>query len=68
MKTLKEIAEWMAPRAKAIGAALATLATGLVAALPDGVTVAEALALIIATLGAAGVTYAVPNRPAEPEE
>ena len=68
MYTLTLIAEWMKPRAKAIGAGLSTLAAGLLAALPDGLTFGEVLVVVIATLGAAGVTYAVPNQPATSEE
>ena len=68
MRYLTAVAEWMAPRAKAIAAGLSTFAAGLLAALPDGVTLAEVLSIVVVTLGAAGATYAVPNRPAEPKE
>lgn len=54
--------------AKAIVAGLAAGATAAVTAVQDQVvTSGETVTIVLAVLGALGITYAVPNRPAEPE-
>lgn len=53
--------------AKAIVAALAAAAGTLSAALTDGtLSPSEITAVVLATLGALGITYAVPNKPPTP--
>ena len=55
------------PYAKAIVGALVAGLTALGTALADDtVTGAEWVGVAVATLGALGIVYAVPNRPAEP--
>jgi len=50
--------------AKSITAGLAAGATAAVTAIQDGVlTTGEGVTIVLAVLGAWGITYAVPNRP-----
>ncbi len=56
----------IAPYAKAVTAGLAAGLTALVTVLDGGVTLQEWLLVAIAALGGGGVTYAVPNKPAQP--
>ncbi|WP_405413949.1 hypothetical protein [Streptomyces rubiginosohelvolus] len=52
--------------AKAVVAGLAAGATAAATAVQDGVfTTGETVTTVLAVLGALGITYAVPNRPAE---
>ncbi|MEU5284111.1 hypothetical protein AB0G97_08840 [Streptomyces sp. NPDC020755] len=52
--------------AKAFAAGLAAGATAAATAVQDGVfTTGEGVTTVLAILGALGITYAVPNRPAE---
>ncbi|MFE9432145.1 hypothetical protein [Streptomyces sp. NPDC006640] len=50
--------------AKSLIAGLAAAATAAVTAVQDNVlTTGEGVTIVLATLGAWGITYAVPNRP-----
>ncbi|MEV7867495.1 hypothetical protein AB0P17_15640 [Streptomyces sp. NPDC088124] len=52
--------------AKALVASLAAGATAAATAVQDGMfTTGEAVTTVLAVLGALGITYAVPNRPAD---
>ncbi|UQA38060.1 hypothetical protein KRR37_14580 [Streptomyces sp. HNA39] len=54
--------------AKAIVAGLAAGATAAVTAVQDQVvTSGETVTIVLAVLGALGITYAVPNRPTQPD-
>ncbi|MFC8704729.1 hypothetical protein ACFUIV_21380 [Streptomyces anulatus] len=54
--------------AKAVVAGLAAGATAAVTAVQDQVlTTGEGVTIALAVLGAWGITYAVPNRPSEPD-
>jgi len=58
--------EKLKPYAKAIVGALVAGLTALGTALADNqVTTVEWVGVAVATLGALGIVYAVPNRPAE---
>ncbi|MFI5685919.1 hypothetical protein [Streptomyces sp. NPDC051636] len=50
--------------AKAIASGLAAGATAVVTAVQDGqITTSEAVTIVLAILGAYGITWAVPNKP-----
>ncbi|MFD7746696.1 hypothetical protein ACFV2V_13930 [Streptomyces sp. NPDC059698] len=54
--------------AKSLVAALSAGAAAAVTAVQDQVvTSGETVTIVLAVLGALGITYAVPNRPAEPD-
>ena len=66
MNALKALAEWMAPRAKAIAAGVAPVVLLLLALMPDGLTLDEWTQLVLVGMASAGITYAVPNAAAKP--
>lgn len=55
----------IAPYRKAIIAGLAAGLAFLAPVVDDGLTWSEAISAVLAALSAAGVTWAVPNKPAE---
>ena len=66
MNVLTTIAEWAAPRAKAIAAALGSLVLLFIHYMPDGITLEEWAVMVTEALALMGVTYAIPNRPGQP--
>lgn len=65
MNTLRALAEWMAPRAKAVVAGVGAVVLLLLGLLPDGLTVEEWTLLITTALAQGGIVYAVPNAAAK---
>jgi len=61
MKTLQALAEWMAPRAKAVAAGVGAAVLMFKSALADGVTIGEWVEIVSTALAVAVATYAVPN-------
>jgi hypothetical protein len=65
LRFLQAVAEWCAPRGKAIVAGLAPAALMFIGFAQDGLDAYEVTMLITAVLGGFGITYAVPNAAAK---
>lgn len=63
---LKAIADWAAPRAKAVAAGLVPAVLAYLSLKSDGVTADEWALILAALFGTSGAVYAIPNAAKKP--
>lgn len=69
VRALLALYERLLPIAKAVAAAVAAAAASLAVAIQDGsLELGEVLTVVLATLGALGIVYQVPNKPAKSDK